>query len=103
MKKKIFLFTIIFMYVFMSISFASTAEIVTRVDKALSTISKWIVKISTPAAAVAIGSGLLMKKFSFGDEDRILAGKKLIRNTIFSYSFVLVIDLVLDAIKSIMT
>ncbi len=103
MKKKIFLFTIIFMFVFMSISFASTAKIVTRVDKALSTISKWIVKISTPAAAVAIGSGLLMKKFSFGDEDRILAGKKLIRNTIFSYSFVLVIDLVLDAIKSIMT
>ena len=91
------------MFVFMSISFASTAKIVTRVDKALSTISKWIVKISTPAAAVAIGSGLLMKKFSFGDEDRILAGKKLIRNTIFSYSFVLVIDLVLDAIKSIMT
>ena len=103
MKKKIFLFTVIFMFVFMSISFASTAKIVTRVDKALSTISKWIVKISTPAAAVAIGSGLLMKKFSFGDEDRILAGKKLIRNTIFSYSFVLVIDLVLDAIKSIMT
>ena len=103
MKKKIFLFTIIFMFVFMSISFASTAKIVTRVDKALSTISKWIVKISTPTAAVAIGSGLLMKKFSFGDEDRILAGKKLIRNTIFSYSFVLVIDLVLDAIKSIMT
>lgn len=103
MKKKIFLFTIIFMFVFMSISFASTAKIVTRVDKALSTISKWIVKISTPAAAVAIGSGLLMKKFSFGDEDRILAGKKLIRSTIFSYSFVLVIDLVLDAIKSIMT
>ncbi len=103
MKKKIFLFTIIFMFVFISISFASTAKIVTRVDKALSTISKWIVKISTPAAAVAIGSGLLMKKFSFGDEDRILAGKKLIRSTIFSYSFVLVIDLVLDAIKSIMT
>ena len=70
MKKKIFLFTIIFMFVFMSILFASTAKIVTRVDKALSTISKWIVKISTPAAAVAIGSGLLMKKFSFGDEEK---------------------------------
>lgn len=103
MKKKIFLLTIIFTIIFMSISFASTAKIVTRIDKALSTISKWIVKISTPAAAVAIGSGLLMKKFSFGDEDRILAGKKLIRSTLFSYSFVLVIDLVLDAIKSIMS
>ena len=85
--------------VFMSISFASTAKIVTRVDKALSTISKWIVKISTPAAAVAIGSGLLMKKFSFGDEERIRLGKKVIRGSLFSYAFILAIDLILSTIQ----
>ena len=101
--KKIFIFTLIFTLLFASISFAGTQKIVSRIEKALETVSDWIVKIATPAAAVAIGSGLLIKKFSFGDEERIMVGKKIIRNTIFSYAFILVIDLVLDAIKNIMT
>ena len=101
--KKFIIFTFIFMLLFTTISFGATQKIVTRIEDALETISKWIVKIATPAAAVAIGSGLIIKKFSFGDEERIMVGKKIIRNTLFSYAFILVIDLVLDAIKSIMT
>lgn len=101
--KKFIIFFFIFSLILSSISFAGTTKIVTRIESALETISKWIVRISTPAAAVAIGSGILIKKFSFGDDERILAGKKIIRSTLFSYAFVLVIDLVLDAIKSIMT
>lgn len=101
--KKIIIFAFIFMLLFTTISFGATQKIVTRIESALETISKWIVRIATPAAAVAIGSGLLIKKFSFGDEERILTGKKIIRSAIFSYAFILVIDLVLDAIKSIMT
>ena len=81
---------------------ATTPKVVTKIQKALESISGWIVKVAAPAAAVAIGTGLLMKKFSFGDEERIMAGKKLIRNAIFSYAFVLIIDLVLDAIKGIL-
>ena len=100
--KKILLFSLIFILLFSTISFAATAKVVTKVQKALETISDWIVKISAPAAAVAIGTGLLMKKFSFGDEERILAGKKLIRSALFSYAFVLLTDLVLDAIKSVL-
>ena len=42
-----------------------------------------------------------MKKFSFGDEERIVSGKKLIRNTLFSYAFILSVDLVLKAIESL--
>lgn len=91
------------MLLFSSVCFGATQKIVSRIEKALETISDWIVKIATPAAAVAIGSGLLIKKFSFGDEERIMTGKKIIRSAIFSYAFILVIDLVLDAIKSIMT
>ena len=101
--KKIIIFTFIFTLIFATVSFAATSKIVTRIEDALETISKWIVRIATPAAAVAIGSGLIIKKFSFGDEERIMVGKKIIRNTLFSYAFILVIDLVLDAIKSIMT
>lgn len=101
--KKFITFTFIFTFIFTSISFAGTQKIVSRIEDALETISKWIVRISTPAAAVAIGSGLIIKKFSFGDEERIMVGKKIIRSTLFSYAFILVIDLVLDAIKNIMT
>ena len=42
-----------------------------------------------------------MKKFSFGDEERIRTGKKLIRTSLFSYGFILAIDLILSAIKSL--
>ncbi len=100
---KTLLFATFFILLFSSTSFCATAKIVSKLENALKTISKWIVKLSTPVAAVALGSGLLIKKFSFGDEERISMGKKIIRNSIFSYAFILVIDLVLDAIKSIMT
>lgn len=40
-----------------------------------------------------------MKKFSFGDEERIRVGKKVIRGSLFSYAFILAIDLILSAIK----
>lgn len=39
-----------------------------------------------------------MKKFSFGDEERIRTGKKVIRGSLFSYAFILAIDLILSAI-----
>ena len=40
-----------------------------------------------------------MKKFSFGDEERLRTGKRLIRGSLFSYAFILCIDLILSAIK----
>ena len=68
---------------------------------AFQNIESWILKIATPAAAVAVGTGIFMKKFSFGDEERIRTGKKIIRNSLFSYAFILAIDLILAAIKSL--
>ena len=40
-----------------------------------------------------------MKKFSFGDEERIRVGKKIIRGSLFSYAFILAIDLILSTIE----
>lgn len=100
---KILFTSFLFVLSFNNPIFAATAKIISKLESALNTISKWIVRIATPAAAVAIGSGLLIKKFSFGDEERMATGKKIIRNSLFSYAFILVIDLVLDAIKSIVT
>ena len=50
---------------------------------------------------VAVGSGVFMRKFSFGDEEKIRTGKKLIKGSLFSYAFILGIDLILSAIKSL--
>ncbi len=93
---------IVFFFIFSStIVLAATPKLVNKIQSAFEDIEKWLIKLSTPAAAVALGTGVFMKKFSFGDEERMRAGKKVIRTTLFSYAFILAIDLVLSAIKSL--
>lgn len=101
----IFILFLSFIFIFISSSntFAADPKLITKIKKAFETISDWMIKIATPAAAVAVGTGLLMKKFSFGDEEKIRIGKKLIRGSLFSYAFILATDLVLAAIKSLIT
>lgn len=102
--KKILFSTILFTYLVFSLStpiFAATPNLVKKLNSAFEDIESWIIKISTPAAAVAVCSGALMRKFSFGDEEKIRTGKKLISGSLFSYAFILAIDLVLSAIQSL--
>ena len=95
----ILIMTMIF---FPSLSFAlGDPKLISTINSAFEDIEGWIIKISTPAAAVAVGTGIFMKKFSFGDEERIRLGKKLVRNALFSYGFILAIDLILAAIKAL--
>ena len=82
-------------------SFAADPKIVSTIKKAFESIKDWIIKIATPAAAVAVGTGIIMRKFSFGDEEKIRTGKRLIRGSLYSYAFILAIDLILSAIKSL--
>ena len=108
MKKKYLktiriLFIIYFLFIFSSNSFAAWGEpeLVSKLNNAFETIRDWLIKLSTPAAAVAVGSGIFMKKFSFGDEEKIRTGNKLIKGSLFSYAFILAINLILSAIKSL--
>lgn len=107
MKKKFFfilfsiVFIIILLFSFSQFSFSADPKIVTKLNSAFTKIKQWILKLATPAAAVAVGTGIFMKKFSFGDEERLRIGKKLIRGSLFSYGFILAIDLILAAIKSL--
>ncbi len=109
MNKKIFHLVFIlllisfFLMISCSYSLAVEPKIVSKLNSAFSNIEDWIIKLSTPAAAVAVGTGIFMKKFSFGDEERLRTGKKLIRNTLFSYAFILAVDLILAAIKSLVS
>ena len=96
----IIILSVIFLISFIGQTYAATPKLVSKIENAFKDIESWILKLSTPAAAVAVGTGIFMKKFSFGDEERIRTGKKIIRNSLFSYAFILAIDLILAAIKS---
>lgn len=95
------IFTIILTCTFSHSTFAAEPKLVSTLNKAFEKIESWLLKLSTPAAAVAVASGVFMKKFSFGDEERIRIGKKLIKGSLFSYGFILATDLVLSAIQSL--
>lgn len=103
--KKIFIIFIVFLLFslfFVSTSYAAEPKIVNKLNSAFESIEDWLLKLATPAAAVAVGTGIFMKKFSFGDDERMRLGKKLIKNSLFSYGFILALDLILSAIKSLM-
>jgi len=101
LKKIIFILFLLFLFSLSNISFAADPQIVDKINFAFENIEGWILKLATPAAAVAVGTGVFMKKFSFGDEEKIRTGKKIIRGSLFSYAFILAIDLILSAIKSL--
>ena len=100
-KKIFYLFIFFSLFIFSSTSFAADPQIIGKLNSAFENIEGWLLKLSTPAAAVAVGTGVFMKKFSFGDEEKIRTGKKLIKGSLFSYAFILAIDLILSAIKSL--
>lgn len=110
MKKNLFICTIILLFIYFLFIFSSSCyaawgepELITKLNKAFETIKDWLIKLATPAAAVAVGCGVFMKKFSFGDEEKIRTGKKLIKGSLFSYAFILAINLILSAIKSLIS
>ena len=97
--KFVFILFLIIFFTFSSDCFAAYPKLISTLNSAFETVKTWIIKISTPAAAVSVGTGVFMKKFSFGDEERLRMGKKIIRGSLFSYAFLLCIDLVLSTIN----
>jgi hypothetical protein len=92
--------SILIIFTFYTYSYA-TPTLVNKLVTAFNLIKNWIMLFATPAAAIAVGTGVFMKKFSFGDEERMRTGKKLIRSSLFSYAFFISIDLVLDLIQGL--
>lgn len=97
----ILFFIIILQFSIYSEAFCADPKIVTKLNTAFTNIKSWILKLAAPAAAIAVGTGIFMKKFSFGDEEKIRTGNKLIRGSLYSYGFILAIDLILAAIKTL--
>lgn len=99
----IIILTCFFSYIFENVVFAADPKLITTITSAFEKLEDYILKISTPAAAVAVGSGVFMKKFSFGDEEKIRTANKLIRGSLFSYGFILCIDLILSLFQTLLS
>lgn len=95
------LFGILFSSVYAASS-ASTPSLVNKVNSAFTKIQKYLVKISIPIAGVCIISGILLRKLSFGDEQKAILGKRIIVNSIVGYAAIQSIDLIIKFIDSIM-
>lgn len=103
--KKIFILFFLFIIFYLSftnISYAAYPGLITTIMNAFEKIKTWLIKLATPAAAVAVGTGVFMKKFSFGDEEKIRTGKNIIRGSLFSYAFILLLDLILSTIQGLL-
>ena len=105
-KNYLFLFFIIFFIIFYfslsNFSYAAYPALISTIFNAFDKIKTWLIRLATPAAAVAIGTGLFMRKFSFGDEEKIRTGKNLVKGSIFSYAFILLLDLILSAVQGLL-
>lgn len=97
-----FILFIIFYFSLSTISYAAYPGLISTLMNAFDKIKTWLIKLSTPAAAVAVGTGVFMKKFSFGDEEKIRTGKNIIRGSLFSYGFILLLDLILSTIQGLL-
>jgi hypothetical protein len=92
-----------FIFSFSSLTFAAYPKLVTNIINAFEKLKGYIVAIATPAAGVSIGCGFLMQKFSFGDEEKIRTGKKIIRTSFLSYAFIISLDLIVSLIENLIT
>ena len=78
-KFTIAFFVIFFSFIYLINIYAVTDKspiLVNKFKRAFEKIQEYLILIATPAAGVAICTGLLMRKFSFGDEERVRTAKK---------------------------
>ena len=105
LKNKIFIIIILFFILFLTFSnncFASDPKLISKLKSAFEKIEGYILRLATPVAAVSVGVGALMKKFSFGDEEKIRTGRNLIRGSIISYIVILLTDMILSLINTLL-
>lgn len=104
-KFLIVFFIIFFSFIYFVNIYATTDKspiLVNKFKRAFEKIQEYLILIATPAVGVAICTGLLMRKFSFGDEERVRTAKKLIRGTIIAYALIISTKLILNFILVIL-
>lgn len=79
----------------------TTPTLVNKLNTILKKIKEYMVKLAGPAAALAIATGVMIRKLSFGDEEKMIVGKKVIINAIFCYFLILLVDLIVKFIEAL--
>lgn len=109
MKIKKFKFSIlIVVFVLLTVSCtsviygATNPTLVTKLNTAMKKILGYLETLATPIAGIAIASGVLMRKLSFGDDEKMIKGKKIIINAIVGYGIILSIDLIIKFVDSLL-
>lgn len=92
------MFTCLFTNVFGA---TTTPTLVNKLNSILKKIKEYMIKLAGPAAALAIATGVMIRKLSFGDEEKMVVGKKVIINAIFSYFIILLVDLIIKFIEAL--
>ena len=80
---------------------ATTPTLITKLNTGLKNILTYIEKLATPSAGVAIATGVMIRKLSFGDEEKMIIGKRTIINAIVGYLIIQLIDLIIKFIEGI--
>lgn len=80
---------------------ATTPTLINKLNTALKKILTYLEKLATPAAGVAIATGVMIRKLSFGDEEKLVLGKRTIINAIVGYLMIQLIDLIIKFIEGI--
>ena len=104
-KNKIIIISVLFLIMFITFDgecFAADPTLISKLKSAFEKIQGYILRLATPVAAVSVGVGALMRKFSFGDEEKIRTGKNLIRGSIVSYVVILLTDMILALINTLL-
>lgn len=102
-RNKIILITGLIILCFMLTNiFAADPTLVNKLNTAFNRIEGYLVKLAVPAAGVAIATGVLIRKFSFGDEEKMIVGKKVIINAIVCYAIIISIDLIIKFVDAVL-
>lgn len=80
---------------------ATTPGLVSKMGTAFNSIKEYLVKLSGPIAAVAIVTGIIIRKLSFGDEEKMVMGKRVIVNAIGGYFVILLVDLIIKFVEAL--
>ncbi len=102
--KMLFLLVLFFVFFFNFTSFvygATDPTLVTKINSAMKKILGYLQKVATPIAGVTIAVGVIMRKLSFGDEEKMMKGKKVIINAIIGYAIIISIDLIIKFIEAL--
>ncbi|MCX8075191.1 MAG: hypothetical protein N2749_06385 [Clostridia bacterium] len=81
--------------------YGADPTLVNKLNSAFKKIQSYLVKLATPIAGVAIATGAVIRKLSFGDEEKMVIGKKVIINAIICYVIIMSIDLIIKFIDEI--